>query len=334
MKIKYQQIIGAFVLGILIPFLVFRMGGMARPGGNEETTSGPQETETVSTQGGTEPTLGPPGYTVSVYMPGGEIVQMSMESYLTGVILAEMSTNYEIAALQAQAVAARTYALRRQGEGRHPGGAVCTDPNCCQAYVGVAEYLDGLGYQVDIDRAHQAAVTTQGEVVTFEGTCIEATYFSCAGGKTEDAAAVWGVSYPYLQAVESPEENDKHHMVRLELSEEELEEKLGRILYGTPESWLGWTTYTPGGGVDTVFFGGQRYEGTEFRSLLGLASTAFTLEPTENGICITTYGKGHRVGMSQCGAQVMALSGSTYQEILLHYYKGVSLESLDAMGIS
>lgn len=333
MKGKYQKIIGAFALGILIPFLVLRIGGMTQSGGNGETVPETVETETVSTQSGTEPTLGPPGYTVSVYMPGGEIVQMSMERYLTGVILAEMSTNYEMAALQAQAVAARTYALRRQGEGRHPEGAVCTDPGCCQAYIAEEEYLDGLGYQADIDRARQAAVSTQGEVIAFEGTCIEATYFSCAGGKTEDAAAVWGVSYPYLQAVESPEENDKHHMVRVELSEEELEEKLGRILYGTPESWLGWTTYTPGGGVDTVFFGGQRYQGTELRGLLGLASTAFTLEPTENGICVTTCGKGHRVGMSQCGAQVMALAGSTYQEILLHYYKGVSLESLDAMGI-
>ena len=333
MKGKYQQIIGAFVLGVLIPFLVFRIGGLALPGGSQETGSQPQESPEAPTQDGTSPSLVPQGYTVFVYMPEGNIVQMSMDDYLVGVILAEMSTDYEMAALQAQAVAARTYALRRQGEGRHPGGAVCTDPGCCQAYVSEEEYLDGLGYQGDIDKARKAATSTRGVVITFEGKCVEATYFSCAGGKTEDAAAVWGVSYPYLQAVESPEENDKHHMVQVELSEEELEEKLGRIFYGTPESWLGWTTYTSGDGVDTLFFGGQRYEGTEFRNLLGLASTAFSLEPTETGIRVTTCGKGHRVGMSQCGAQIMALSGSTYQEILLHYYQGVSLESLEAIGV-
>lgn len=329
MKGKYQKIVGAFVLGILLPFLVFRIGGMAWQGSDRETVPGQPETVMEDTQPGTRPTQGLPGDTVFVLMPGEEIVQMPMEDYLVGVILAEMSTDYEMAALQAQAVAARTYALRRQEEGRHPSGAVCTDPNCCQAYVSEAAYLDGLGYQEDIQKALQAAVATRGEVVTYDGRCIEATYFSCAGGKTEDAAAVWGVPYPYLQAVDSPEEGDLHHMVRLEFSEEELEDKLDRVLYGTPESWLGWTTYTPGDGVDTLFFGGQRYQGTEFRSLLGLPSTAFTLEPMEDGICITTCGKGHRVGMSQCGAQVMALSGCTYQEILLHYYQGASLEIWD-----
>lgn len=328
MKGMYQKIIGAFVLGILLPFLVFRMGSMVGSGENEPTVSKPQETGSLPVETGTSPTVGPPGHSVFVYMPEGNVVQMSMEDYLVGVILAEMSTDYELAALQAQAVAARTYALRRQGEGRHPQGAVCTDPNCCQAYVSETKYLDGLGYRVDVEKARQAAVSTRGEVITYKGTYIEATYFSCAGGKTEDAEAVWGVSYPYLQAVESPEENDLHYKVRLELSEEELEEKMDRILYGTPESWLGWTTYTPGDGVNTVFFGGQRYQGTEFRSLLGLPSTVFTLEPTENGICITTCGKGHRVGMSQCGAQIMALEGKTYREILLHYYQGVDLIKL------
>lgn len=333
MKRIYQKIVGAFVLGILVPFVVLHIGGMAWNDEDKETAPKPQDTVSLPTEVGTSPAIKQPGHTVFVYMSDGNVVLMSMEDYLVGVILAEMSTEYEMAALQAQAVAARTYALRRQGEGRHPSGAVCMDSGCCQAYVGVAEYLNGLGYQEDVDKARQAVQTTRGEVVTFEGEYIEATYFSCAGGKTEDAAAVWGVSYPYLQAVESPEENDRHHKVRVELSEEELEEKLGRILYGTPESWLGWTTYTAGDGVNTVFFGGQRYQGTEFRSLLGLASTAFALEPTENGICITTSGKGHRVGMSQCGAQIMALEGCTYREILLHYYQGVSLENLDAMGI-
>jgi len=334
MKGKYQKIIGAFALGILVPFLVLRIVGLAWPRGDVETVPGQEETERAPTQQGTSPTPGPSGYSVFVYMPEGEVVQMSMEDYLVGVILAEMSTDYELAALQAQAVAARTYALRRQGEGRHPGGAVCTDSNCCQAYVSETAYLDGLGYQADIDRAYQAAISTRGEVLTHAGTYIEATYFSCAGGKTEDAAAVWGVSYPYLQTVDSPEEGDRHHMVRVELTEEELEEKLDRVLYGTPESWLGWTTYTPGNGVDTLFFAGQRYQGTEFRSLLSLPSTAFTLAPTENGISITTCGKGHRVGMSQCGAQVMALSGSTYQEILLHYYRGARLERWDDLAES
>lgn len=330
MKGKYRKILGAFVLGIFVPVLLFHIGGIARSGevGETETTFG--EAQTSPAGMGTGPSENPSGYGVSVYMSGGDVVEMSMEDYLVGVILAEMSTDYEMAALQAQAVAARTYALRRLGEGRHPGGAVCTDPGCCQAYVGTEEYLDGLGYQRDVDRARQAAEATRGQVMVYNGEYAEATYFSCAGGKTEDAVAVWGVSYPYLQSVDSPEDHDHQHMTQTDMTEQELEEKLGRVLYDIPESWLGWTTYTPGGGVSTLFFAGQRYEGTEFRSLLGLPSTAFTLEPTETGIRITVCGKGHRVGMSQCGAQMMALDGSTYQQILLHYYQGASLETVEA----
>ena len=323
MKGKYHKIAGAFVLGILIPFLVFQIAGMALTGQEEETVPG-----TDASQGGSQTVPEVTEAAVLVYMPHGDTVSMSMDDYLVGVILAEMSTSYEMAALQAQAVAARTYACRRQGEERHPRGAVCTDPGCCQAYVAPEAYLDGLGYQEDVDKARQAADSTHGEVLTYEGEYIEATYFSCAGGKTEDAVAVWGVSYPYLRSVDSPEGEDQHNCVQCCLTEEELEEKLGRVLYGEPESWLGWTTYTAGGGVSTVFFGGQRYQGTELRGLLGLASTAFTFEPTEDGICVTTWGKGHRVGMSQCGAGVRAASGNTYREILLHYYPGVSLEKL------
>lgn len=331
MKGMYHKIVGAFALGILIPFLVFQIGGMALTGRNGNTEPETAGSETAYEQGETEPAPEASESTVFVYMPEGELAPMPMDDYLVGVILAEMSTSYEMAALQAQAVAARTYACRRQGEGRHPDGSVCTDPGCCQAYVSTEDYLAGLGYQEDIDKARQAAISTHGEILTFEGKCIEATYFSCAGGKTEDAVAVWGVSYPYLRSVDSPEGDDRHNMVTIELSEEELEEKLGRVLYGEPESWLGWTTYTSGNGVSTVFFGGQRYQGTEFRSLLGVASTMFILEPTEVGIRITTSGKGHRVGMSQCGAQAMALSGNTYREILLHYYPGACLENLQDM---
>lgn len=329
MKGKYQKIAGAFVLGILIPFLVFQLSAMVRAGKVSETEPEGQTQSDVllPTQPATEPEA-----LVSVYMSKGEAVQMPMDEYLVGVILAEMSTDYEMAALQAQAVAARTYAQRRAEEGRHPNGGICTDSGCCQAYVSVAAYLDGLGYPIDVERAQQAANSTHGQVLTYQGKCIEATYFSCAGGKTEDAVAVWGVLYPYLRSVDSPEGEDKHHMVRKEFSEEVLEEKLGRVLYGDPEGWIGWTTYTEGGGVNTVFFAGQRYHGTEFRSLLGLASTSFSLEATEDGIAVITCGKGHRVGMSQCGAQVLALGGNTYQEILLHYYPGAEIGNWDALG--
>jgi stage II sporulation protein D len=96
---------------------------------------------------------------------------------------------------------------------------------------------------------------------------------------------------------------------------------------------LGERTFTAGGGVDTMVIGGTEFRGTQLRQLLGLRSTVFQMTVVGNHVIITTRGFGHRVGMSQCGAQIMALEGCTYREILLHYYKGVSLENLDAMGI-
>lgn len=318
MKEKYLQIVGAFLLGLLVPWLVLRVGGLMI---REETTTQP------TVQSATEGTVSPGHNNIFVALPSGDTVEMDMESYLVGVVLAEMPTSYEPAALEAQAVVARTYALKRHQEERHPMGAVCTDFNCCQAYVSEEDYLDGLGYQEDIDKTILAVKATAGQVLTYDGELIEATYFSCSGGRTEEAVAVWGVDYPYLQAVESPgEEEMENFSVQVHFSREELEQKLGISLSGKPKSWLGWTTYTTGGGVDMMFFAGRKYTGLELRKLLNLNSTAFTMKEEGKGILVTTSGKGHRVGMSQSGAQAMAAKGSSCREILAHYYPGTVID--------
>jgi stage II sporulation protein D len=98
---------------------------------------------------------------------------------------------------------------------------------------------------------------------------------------------------------------------------------------GRPESWLGPVTYTKGGGVATMIIGGKTYTGTQLRQLLGLNSSAIVMDATDNQISVTTSGKGHRVGMSQEGAEVMAAAGSTWQEILTHYYQGIRIDKLE-----
>ena len=318
MKEKYLQIAGAFLLGLLIPWLVLRVGGlMVREEAVTVPTAQPETQDSALVKSSK----------IRVVMPTGETVEMEMESYLVGVVLAEMPTSYVPAALQAQSIVARTYALKRQQEERHPGGAICTDFTCCQAYISQDNYLDGLGYQEDIDKTILAVEATAGQVLTYRGELIEATYFSCSGGRTEDSLAVWGVDYPYLQAVESPgEENMENYSVQVHFSREELEKKLGITLSGTPKSWLGWTTYTTGGGVDLMFFAGIKYSGLELRKLLGLNSTAFKMQEDGDGILVTTSGKGHRVGMSQSGAQAMAAKGSSCGEILAHYYPGTTID--------
>ena len=77
---------------------------------------------------------------------------------------------------------------------------------------------------------------------------------------------------------------------------------------------------------------GISYTGVRLRQLLGLNSTAFTMSVTEGKIVITTLGKGHRVGMSQYGADAMAVTGSTCQQILDHYYPGTKIDKIGAIG--
>jgi len=104
---------------------------------------------------------------------------------------------------------------------------------------------------------------------------------------------------------------------------------LGRELSGTPSSWLGKRTFTEGDGVQTMVIGGITYTGIHLRELLGLNSTAFLMTVEDDGITVETLGKGHRVGMSQYGAEAMAKKGSSYEEILMHYYKGTRIDKIE-----
>lgn len=257
----------------------------------------------------------------------GTVEEGDMDAYLVGVVLAEMPAAFEEEALKAQAVAARTYARKAWVTGgKHGDGSVCTQPGCCQAYVEPESYLLQGGTEEGLGKVRTAVYATSGQCLEYEGELIEATYFSCSGGSTEDAAAVWGTEYPYLCSVDSPgEEEAAWYKDTVSFTAAQFREALGAELPEDTKAWFGPVTYTEGGGVATMVIGGESYTGTQLRSLLGLRSTAFTVSTTEDGVAITTKGYGHRVGMSQYGAEAMALNGSSYREILAHYYPGTEL---------
>lgn len=247
--------------------------------------------------------------------------EMPLTEYLTGVLLGEVPDSFAQEAKKAQAVVARTYALRVAAGNRH-GGAVCTDSGCCQNYRDPAAVEDTEA----VAKARTAVEQTEGLVLTYEGALIDATYFSCSGGMTEDAVAVWGSDIPYLQSVESPgEEYATHYTDAVTFTLEVFQETLGAELAGDAEQWFGAVTYTDGGGVEFIEIGGEAYAGTQLRKLLGLRSTVFEITLQEDAIVITTKGYGHRVGMSQYGADAMARAGSDFAQILYHYYSGVEL---------
>ena len=265
---------------------------------------------------------------IPVLMESGEIRQMELDEYITRVVLGEVPAGFEMEALKAQAVAARTYTLYcGQTSERHPMGAVCTDYRCCQAYREPEEYLDQGGNEEGIQRVRRAVQETAGEVLCYQGELIVATYFASSGGVTEDAEEVWGQAFPYLTPVESPGEQDcAYYDDEKTFTASEFQQILGVALNGTPENWFGRVYESLGNGVGVIRIGGRLYGGTEVRSLFGLRSTIFTVTTTADSVTFHTKGYGHRVGMSQYGADAMAVNGNSYDEILAHYYTGTTLE--------
>ena len=316
MKVKYREMLLAVLLGMVVPGLILGIG-VNRKTDMPEIKEPQMIEEPVPTEGMTSVTVG-------LLMPDGTVQDMDLEEYLVGVVMAEMPASFETEALKAQAVVARTYTLKCAQAGvKHGSGNMCTDHSCCQAYVSPEGYSGG---DEDREKICSAVEQTAGQVLTYGGNLIEATYFSCSGGVTEDAVAVWGTDYPYLRSVESPgEEYATYYSDEVFFTGEQFQSRLGRELSGSAGDWLGFVTYTAGEGVHTMRIGGVDYKGTELRSLFGLRSTAFTMKAEAGGVRVTTKGYGHRVGMSQYGADAMALRGADYAEILAHYYQNTAL---------
>lgn len=316
MRPLWKDILIALWLGMLLPGIVLNASVLI------ERNSQSQELPMVQTDPETNS-----GHTIVLQDPDGTRRTMELDAYLTGVLLAEMPAAFHEEALKAQSVAARTYCRKASATGgKHHNGSVCTDSVCCQAYMTEEDFLLRGGTREDLDKIRQAVRATTGMVLVYEGALIEATYFSSTGGSTEAAAEVWGTDFPYLQAVSSPEEVRIHEVV---YTLQEFRKLLGITLSGNSEGWFGPVCLTEGGGVATMEIGGKVYSGTQLRAILGLKSTIFRINLEGETIRITTRGYGHRVGMSQYGANAMAETGSTWQQILQHYYPGTNIVPLD-----
>lgn len=263
----------------------------------------------------------------------GETMTLTMDEYLQGVVSAEMQASYEIEALKAQAVAARTYVCYMQMEGKtHSGGAyVCTNHDCCQAWT--APDPDWAYY----GKIREAVQSTQGVIITYEGKPILAMYFSSSGGYTEDYDAVWdGVPCAYLQSVPSKNEQAYNYTDSVFVQEfsswtvlAELRAAGYDISCDSSQLVDSITNVVRSdtGRVMTMEIGGVEISGTKIRSCLGLRSTHFYFQKmADGGIAVVTVGYGHGVGMSQCGAAAMAAEGYSFTEILKYYYTGVTVE--------
>lgn len=257
---------------------------------------------------------------VTVKRSNGSIVKLGMTDYLIGVVASEMPASFNIEALKAQAILARTYALKRI-----QNNLVITDTTSTQVYKDNNQLRTIWGSNFDkyYQKIRSAVIATDREVCLYNGNLIDAVYHSTSNGKTEDAVNVWGNSTPYLVSVASPSDTSVNSYLKtVDFDNTKLLKLFGLDISSLKIEIL---SRNQSGRVNQVSVNGQVYSGVQFRSLLGLRSSDFDITYSNNGISITTRGFGHGVGMSQYGANGMANQGHNYKQILNHYYTNITI---------
>ena len=270
---------------------------------------------------------------INVYNTETEkLMQLEMETYIAGVVAAEMPASFELDALKAQAVAARTFALKRMNvpnsniKTLHSDAQISTSPATCQAWISDAEQRKrwGKDYAKWHQKIIQAVTETAGEVLCYDGVLIDPVYHaSCGGGATESAEYVWGNAKPYLVSVPCNHPADQHSGVTMAISQAELMEKLD--LQSNAVNVIA-EERTPSNRLKTMLVGDNTIRGSELRNALGLKSTLIDWLIIGDQMIVTTNGYGHGAGMCQNGANYYAQLGYNYQQILQHYYRGAVVQ--------
>jgi len=263
---------------------------------------------------------------------------ISLEDYVTGVVAAEMPAEFPAEALKAQAVAARTYVVKRMVAGGvvnncHPGADTCDDPNHAQAWLSREEMKKRWGtvnYYRYYYKIRMAVDDTAGEIITYNGQPIDPVFHASCGGQTENSEDVWKFEVPYLRSVACPYDADPEPVRQVAVSLSRAEKALGVDLQAVQVTTgrgkiLQVLESTSTGRPKTLLVGDRRMPASEIRQKLGLRSTNFTWQITGDKIIFKTVGYGHGVGMCQYGARGLAEHGYDYRRILKHYYTGVQI---------
>lgn len=259
--------------------------------------------------------------TVTVYRSNGKIINLELEEYVLGVVGAEMPASFNIEALKAQAILARTYALKSIKNGKK-----LTDTVSTQAYKDNSELqkLWKNDYTKYYEKIKKAVNETKGKVILYNNEYIDAVYHSTSNGKTENSKNVWKNSLPYLVSVDSSwDKNVKSYKKETIF---EINEFCNILKLDVEEPITYEIIHNETGRVRQITINNKTFSGTEFRNLLKLRSTDFEIEINDEKVKVTTYGYGHGVGMSQYGANEMAKQGYSYIQILKHYYTGVVIK--------
>ena len=320
MAVPMGKHIGVSLLLLFLLFFLPWLWGEPSPAAEEEPPAPPPPASDAAPLP-EEETSGEPGIdrsrTLNVLV-GGKLQQMDMAGYLMGVVRAEMPASFH---LEADA---------------------CDDITCCQAYKSAQDAAAEWGEKAseNEEKIRRAVEETDGQCALYEGRPVLAVFHSSSAGTTQDAAAVWSGSLPYLQSVETPESEETVPNYRSTASFQagELKDRLQAALPeaslgGSPSNWFTNIQQQPGGTVTALTVGGVEVGGNQLRTILDLRSACFTIAFEGDTVTFSVTGYGHGVGMSQYGANVLAQGGMDYREILSWYYTGASVEPYgDAAG--
>lgn len=251
-------------------------------------------------------------------MHNGISESIPLETYLEGVVASEMPYTFELEALKAQCVAARTFVLKRNLN--------VDDSTSSQVYRSESELIEihQDNYETMITRVRQAIKETESLVMRYNGEYISALFYSSNNGKSNKASWYYSSEVPYLQSVDSPWDLQFDNIIQTTTLS--LSDCMNAL--GVASMDIGEITYYDNGYVQSIVIGNQQFSGREVREKLHLRSSCFSFKQEQGNLVITTSGYGHGVGMSQYGAQGMALEGYDFKAILNHYYTGVSIEKI------
>ncbi len=251
------------------------------------------------------------------------IEKKELEEYIVGVVASEMPASFNVEALKAQAVASRTYALYKASTSNKEYDLVASISN--QGYIDINKMKEKWGNDFDkyYNKIKNAVIDTKGEVMYYDGKIVEAYYFAMSNGYTEKASLVFSEDKDYLQSI--PSLYDKS-IKNFEVSKTMNKKDFIKLLnINCNDIIINNIKRSNTNRINLITICNKEFKGTKVRKLLNLRSTDFDIKLDNDNIIITTRGYGHGVGMSQYGANGMAISGSNYKDILKYYYKNIEI---------
>lgn len=257
-----------------------------------------------------------------------KIIEIDIEDYVRGVLAGEMPISFELEALKAQAVAARTYGLRRINS-NNKYDVVDTVMNQVYKDEETLKQTWGNNYDTYMDKIKKAVEETKGEYVDYNGTYADTLFFSTSVGNTENSEEIFGTKISYLQSVSSEwdEEVSPVYEEKNIFTRENFCKKLN--LNDCSKIYVNVLEETSTGRIKKIEINNKIFTGTEVAYYLRVRSNYFYIYIENNNVVVKTKGFGHGVGMSQYGAEGMANNGYTYKEILEHYYQGTTIKNLN-----